>query len=272
MKMKIRSPKKKFTLIELLVVIAIIAILASMLMPALQQAREAAKKSDCASRLKNLGTKFQFYTDNQNDWFPYYCTNDGKYYSWPMALEVDGGKFGSLALAKTYSPMNHRNDYVYRNFMKYYKEYRCPRQSLLISDAIETNDWAPAIYSYIPNAAVLGGTFSAHTDLGLPMKRSKINKSSTVGLLWDAPEIAFNSSSRIITPIYRTDQLPSDRSDGKAGVGFIHADSCNILYTDGHVANTTRVKYIPIAIVDSSPYLVHPTRGGGAYNWTLARP
>ena len=104
------------------------------------------------------------------------------------------------------------------------------------------------------------------------MKRSKIYKSSTVGLLWDAPEIAFNSSSRIITPVYRADQLPSDRSDGKAGIGFIHGDTCNILYTDGHVANTTRVKYIPIAYVGSSPYYVHPTRGGGAYNWTLAMP
>jgi len=269
--MKIRSPKKKFTLIELLVVIAIIAILASMLMPALQQAREAAKKSDCASRLKNIGTKFQFYTDNQDDWFPYYSTNDGKYYSWPMALEVDGGKFGSLAQAKTYSPMNYKSEFVYKNYMKYYKEYRCPRQSLLLSDARDDNNWSPSIYSYIPNAAVLGGTFSAHTDQGLPMKRTKINKPSTVGLLWDAPEIAYNSSDRILSPVYRSDQLPSDRSGAK-GVGFIHAESCNILYTEGHVANSPRVQYIPIAYVGSSPYLVHPTRGGGAYNWTLARP
>ncbi|MDD3696206.1 MAG: type II secretion system protein [Lentisphaeria bacterium] len=59
-----------FTLIELLVVIAIIAVLASMLLPALSKAREQAKIIKCISKMKSFGTANLFYASDFNDWLP----------------------------------------------------------------------------------------------------------------------------------------------------------------------------------------------------------
>lgn len=65
-----RGQRPAFTLIELLVVIAIIAILASLLLPALSAARNRAWRVQCASQLRQIGVGFNLFTTDQEDRFP----------------------------------------------------------------------------------------------------------------------------------------------------------------------------------------------------------
>lgn len=96
--------KKLFTLVELLIVIAIIAILASMLLPALKRARAKAKEISCASNLSQIMKGISMYANDWDAWMPISTADGGNMNNWKLEIsEYMGVAASSIS---DYEPLN----------------------------------------------------------------------------------------------------------------------------------------------------------------------
>ena len=115
--------KRGFTLIELLVVIAIIAILAALLMPALDRARKSAQFTLCLSNIRQVGLGVQMYA-NDWTWYPPRSWGQGCWSSGPGYLSQDARSFTDCVYP-VYTPA-HQVFYCPSNIWLSYEDSVCP--------------------------------------------------------------------------------------------------------------------------------------------------
>jgi prepilin-type N-terminal cleavage/methylation domain-containing protein len=167
---------RAFTLVELLVVIAIIGVLVALLLPAIQAAREASRRTACQNNLKQLGLALSMHHDAKLHFPVGAASGEGSmwsYYILPYLEqmgavartkvgEINGGVNYQWAHAGPYSRAQIENDPVYQNIILCetpFAVFRCPSADLPVAQAdVSTQNWivmerSPA--SYIGNATGL---------------------------------------------------------------------------------------------------------------------
>lgn len=217
-----RKQTECFTLIELLIVIAIIAILAGMLMPALNQARQMAFTTACRSNLKQYALGLASYTSESNEYLCYGYNSSSSAstfnhilypYIFNRPLKLDGYSSTKPVNVKLYQCPAAKYKHVYYTLMSSY--------GYNYSGVISTS----------PTQRILG--YKSSTENNPPTKTGQIKQPSAVFFFGDG-RLNITPNLWGDNPAYPNNAPGSDPSEF---VPWRHQKQVNILYGDGHAAS-----------------------------------
>ncbi|MFA6717358.1 MAG: DUF1559 domain-containing protein [Victivallales bacterium] len=203
----------KFTLVELLIVIAIIAILASMLLPALNTAREKAKQSSCISNLKQVGSSLFMYADD----FDGYC--------FPLNKINSTGK--NYWTARSY--LYIKNPYLFLCPSHPTNKARLEQYKTSSGWSLEQYNCSDYGYNwrYIGTSYALGS--NSWPNYGSPAKLARIKSPSAIIFFAESVKIGTSTD----TPEWGY-YMACWKKESYNSVATRHNEGGNIFYGDGH--------------------------------------